>query len=96
MLDRNGGAQPFDGVDIRAFHLVEELAGIRRQRFHVAPLPLGVNRIEGQRRFSGAAKPGNDSQAVARDLNIDILQIVLAGAMHRNTSEHELGKVIML
>src|ERR1039458_345615 len=45
-----------DRVDVGSLHLVEKLAGIGGKRFHVAPLAFGVNGIESERGFAGAAQ----------------------------------------
>ena len=54
LLDGNGWRQPLDGIDIGFFHHRQELPGIGRQRFHIAALAFGVQRIERQRRFARA------------------------------------------
>ena len=48
LLDRNHRTQSRNLIDIRAFHIADELAGIGRQRLHIAALTLGIDRIEGQ------------------------------------------------
>ena len=54
LLDRYRRGQAVDLVDVRLFHHPEELAGVRRERFYVSSLPLGIDRVEGQRRLAGA------------------------------------------
>ena len=49
LLDRHNGAQTRNLIDIRTFHIADELAGIGRKGLHIATLPLGIDRIEGQR-----------------------------------------------
>ncbi len=49
LLDRHRGGDPLDRVDVGLLHALEELTCVRRQRLHVASLPLGVDRIEGKR-----------------------------------------------
>jgi hypothetical protein len=39
LLDRDGRRQAVDEIDVRLLHLLEELAGVGRQRLDVAPLP---------------------------------------------------------
>src|SRR6185436_8388191 len=72
----------------RPLHLVEKLARVRGERFHIPPLALGIDGVERQRRFSGSAKPGDYGQRIARNFHIDVLQIMLARAMDSNTLEH--------
>ena len=51
LLDADGRRQAGEVIDIRLLQLAEELPGVARQRFDVAPLPLGVERVERQRDF---------------------------------------------
>ena len=80
LVDRDRRRQALDRVDVRLVHLPEELARVGRQRLDVAPLPLGVDRVERQRGLAGAGEPGDDDQRVPRQRDRDVLQIVLAGA----------------
>jgi hypothetical protein len=41
-------------------------------------LALGVDRVEGKARLTGAREPGDDDQGVARQLEGDVLEVVLA------------------
>jgi hypothetical protein len=84
LLDRDGRGEAVDEIDIRLLHLLEELAGIRRQRLDIAPLAFGVNRVEGERRLARARKAGHDDQSVARDVDVDVTEVVDPGAAHRN------------
>ena len=81
LLDRDRRRQPLDRVDVGLAHLLEELARVGRQRLDVAALPLGVDRVEGERRLPRARQPGDDDQLVARDLDVDVLEVVLARAL---------------
>jgi len=80
LLDGDGGGEAFDDVDLRALHLVEELAGVGGEGFDVAALALSVNGVKGEGRFAGAGKAGDDGEGVARDFDADVLEIVLARA----------------
>src|SRR6185437_3092659 len=51
LLDRNRGRKAFDRVNVRLFHLLEELARIGRKRLDIAALTFRVNRVEGERRL---------------------------------------------
>jgi len=83
-LDRDGRRQPVDQIDVRLLHLLEELAGIGGERLDVAALALGVDRVEGERRLARPRQPGHDDEPVARDVDVDVLQVVDAGAAHRD------------
>ena len=82
LVDRDRRAEPLDLVDIRLLHQPEKLPRIRRQRLHVAPLALGIDRVERQARLPRAGQPGDDDQLVPRQLQIDVLQVMLARTAH--------------
>ena len=72
--------QPLDRIDLRLGALGQKLAGIGRQRLHVAPAPLGIQHVERQRRFPRPGHAGHDDELVARNGNGNVLEIVLARA----------------
>ena len=87
------GESPSIGIDIRLFHLLQELARVGGERFEIAPLPFGVKRIEGERGFSRPGDAGDDDQLVARNFQIDVFEIVNPRALmtilpHRADSCH--------
>ena len=88
LVDRDRRRQPLDEVDVGLVHLPEELACVGRQRLDVAALALGVDRVERQRGLAGARQPGEDDQPVARQLDRDVLQVVLTGAPHDERVGH--------
>src|SRR3954463_4223482 len=71
-------------VDIGLLHQLEELPRIGREALDIAALPLGIDGVEGERRLSRSAQAGKDNELVARNLEVDVLQIVLARAADRN------------
>ena len=80
LLDGDGRRQPVDVIDVGLLHHLQELARVGRQALHVAPLPLGIDGVEGERGLARARQPREHDQRVARDLEVDILQVVLARA----------------
>ncbi|MCY1229333.1 hypothetical protein D9M72_416970 [compost metagenome] len=78
LLDRDRRRQAVDLVDIRLLHHLEELTRIGRQALDIAALPFGIDRIEGERGLAGAGKSGHHDQLVARQIEVDAFQIVLA------------------
>ena len=80
LLDGNGGREALDQVDIRLFHQLQELPRVGRQRFDVAPLAFGVERVEGQRALARTRQAGDHGQPVARQIEIDVLEVVRACA----------------
>ena len=92
LFDRDRGRQAFDEIDVGLLHLLEKLAGVRRQRLDVSALAFRVDRVERQRRLARARQPRDDHELVARDVDVDILQIVDAGSAHRDpVVGHECG-----
>ena len=77
LLDGDGGREPFDGVHVRLAHLLQELPRVGRERLHVAALPFGVDGIEGEGGLAGPAEARDDHKPVPRDLDVEILEIVL-------------------
>jgi hypothetical protein len=84
LLDRDGRRQALDQVDVGLLHLLQELARVGGQRLDITALPLGIDRVEGERRLAGSRQAGDDDQLIARQVDVDILQIVNAGAAHRD------------
>jgi hypothetical protein len=78
LLDGDGGGQPVDGIDVGLAHLLEELAGVGGQGLDVTALPFGVDGVEGQRGLARPGHTGDDHQLVARDLHVDVLEVVSA------------------
>ena len=80
LLDADGRRQAADVFDLRLLHLAEELPGVRGQRLHVAPLPLGVDGVEGERALARARDACDHGQTVVRDLERNVLQVMDARA----------------
>ena len=62
-------------------HHLQELPRVGGERLDVAALPLGVDRVEGERRLAGAREAGDADQRVARQPDGDVLEVVLPGAV---------------
>ena len=65
LLDGDNRAQARDAFHGRTFQNPYELSGVGRQRFHIPALPLGINRIESQRRLAAPAQTRNHHQFIA-------------------------------
>ena len=81
LVDGHRRRQAVDGVQVGLVHLPEEHAGVAGQALHVAALAFGVDGVEGQARLARARQPRDDHQLVARDGEVDVLEVVLAGAL---------------
>ncbi len=57
--------------------LAKKLAGVARKGFDITPLSLGIKGVERQGAFARAAYSGEDNQLIARQIEIDVLQVVL-------------------
>ena len=88
LVDRYRGAQPLDEVDIRPVDLAEELPRVRGQGLDVAPLALGEDRVEREARLAGTGQAGEHDERVARDLEVDVLEVVNAGSTHAQRVHH--------
>src|SRR5262249_35699777 len=82
LLDADRRRQPPEVIDVGLLHLPQELPRVARQRLDVAALPLGVERVEGQGTFAGAADAGEDNQLVARQFEADVAKVMLARSAH--------------
>ena len=75
-------------VDVGLLQLGDESPGESRKRFHEPPLTFGVYGVERQGGLPGTAHSGDNDQLVARDFEVDIPQVVLAGALDFNRRSH--------
>ena len=96
LLQGDRRRQPVDVVDVRRRELIEEPPRVRRDRFEVAPLRLRVERAECEGRLARAGHAGEHDQALAREIDVDVLQIVLARATDANEvgGRHEAAVVV--
>ena len=90
LVDRDRRRQPLDHVDVGLVHLAEELAGVGAQRLDVAALALGVDRVEGEARLARPGQACEHDELVARNLDVDVLQVVLSGTtdIDRRSARH--------
>ena len=78
LLDGNRRRDAEDRIDVGARGRLHELPCVGVQGLEVAPLALVEEDVEGERRLARARDPGDHREAVARDLDVDVLQVVLA------------------
>ena len=77
-----------DMVDVGLLHHLEELARIGAEALDVAALALGIDGVEGERGFARTGEAGDHGQRLARDVDVDILEIVLARAADGEVGQH--------
>ena len=80
LLKRHRRWQALDFVDLGHFHLMEETARVRRDRFQIAALGLGIEGGESERRLSRSRDARERDERVARHVDIDIFEVVLPRA----------------
>ena len=76
LADGNGRGDASDFVHIRLLDALEELPRVCRKRFDVAPLPLGIERVERQAGFAGPGYARYHSDRVVRDREVYVLKVM--------------------
>ena len=80
LFDRHGRRDAEDGVHVGARCGLHELAGIGVERLEIAPLPFGEQDIECQAALAAARDAGHHGELIALQVDVDVLEVVLAGA----------------
>src|SRR5215471_5171367 len=81
-VERDRRRNTADRLHLWLVHAIEELSRVRREGLDVAPLTLGIERVEHERRLPRSRDSGDDDQLIEREVEIEILEIVLARATH--------------
>ena len=76
LLDGDHRAETADALHRRLLENAHEMLGIGRERVHVAPLPLGVYGVEGERRLAAAADSRDHGEPAPRNIDVHTLEIV--------------------
>ncbi len=84
LLDRDRRREAANRVVLGLVHLPEELPRVRRQALDVTALPFRVERVECERGFPAAARPGEHDERVLREPRRHVLEIVLASPLDRD------------
>ena len=92
LLDADGRREAGDLLDLRLLQGGEELAGVAGEALDVPPLPLGIERVDRQRALARAARPAADGHLVAGDVDVDPLEVVLAGPPDRDRRQPVLRR----
>ena len=95
LFDCDCGGESFDVFDLGLLHPVEELARVSGKTLDIAPLPLGIQRIESQRRFSGAAEPGDHGECIPRNPHVNRFEIVLLRAFYDDIVFHDVKSLLV-
>ncbi len=78
LVDGDRRRHAIDAFDLRLVHAIEKLARVRGEGFHIAALSLRIQGVEHQRGLAGTGNPGDDQQLVQRQVDVDVLEVVLA------------------
>ena len=104
LRDRDRWRKTGHAVDVWPGQLAEELPREGREALHVAPLALGVERVEGEARLARAAHAREADKPAARQPDGDVAEVVFAGTadndrwdMHgRANTEESRGSAAVL
>ena len=72
--------QALDHVHVGLVHQLQELPRVGGQALHIAALAFGVQRVEGQAGLARTRQTRDHHQLVARDVQVDVLEVVRARA----------------
>ena len=78
LIDGNRRGKAVDRVEVGLAHLTQKLARIAGKTLHIATLTFCINGVEGQGAFTRTREPRNNDKLIARDLHIDVFEIMLA------------------
>ena len=82
LLDGDARGESLDRVDIGLFQLLDELPRIGGHAVEEAPLALGEENIERKGRLAAAAESRHHDHLVARNVDGDVLEVMLPGTPH--------------
>ena len=74
--DRDGGSDAVDVVHVRLLHPLEKLARVSGERFDIAALALGVDRVEGERRLPRPRDARDDGQLIVGNRKRNVFEVV--------------------
>ena len=82
LFERNGGGETLDSIHVGLFDPIEKLARGDRKALDIAAPAFGVERVEGEGGFARAADPSDDHEFAPWNLEVEVLQVMLARADH--------------
>ena len=86
LVDGNGRRHALHAVHSGAIHAVEKLARVGAEGLYITALALRIQGVEHQRRFARATRPRHDRQFTGMDVEVEVLEVVLAG-----TADADIG-----
>ena len=82
LLDGDGRRQAFNQVHIGLVHQLQKLARVGGQAFYITALAFGIQRVKGQAGLARAAQARDHHQLVARNIEVDVFEVVGACPAH--------------
>ena len=80
LVDYDAGGDVADRIDRRPGQLRQPAAGVRAERFDELALRFCAYRVEHERRLAAAAHARERDEPVLRNVDVDVLEVVRAGA----------------
>ena len=77
LINRDGGRETGDRVHVGLVHHAEKHAGVAGEALHIAALTFGVDGIKSEAGLAGAGETGHHDQLIARNVHVEIFEIVL-------------------
>ena len=91
LIDADGGAEPLDVLNLGLVQLADVLTGVRREALEEASLSFLVDNVVRERRLARPREARHHRESIARNLDVDVLQIVLGGTSDDDSTGHDLG-----
>ena len=82
LLNRDGGRETFNQIDIGLVHQLQKLTRVGRQTFDITALTFGIQGVKGQAGFARTAQARNDHQLVAGNVQVNVFEVVGASTAH--------------
>src|ERR1019366_7490085 len=82
LLDRDRRRDAEDRFDVGLGGGLHELARVGIERFEIAALAFSKHNVKCERAFAAARDPGDNRELVARNRDIDVLEVVLARVVY--------------
>ena len=92
LLDRDRRRNAENRVHVRSRRRLHELARVGVEGFEIAALTLVEQDVKGERRFARTRDAGDDREPIARYLDVDVLQVVLARLVYDDASWPRRGR----
>ena len=78
LVNRNSRREASNHIDVWLIHHTEKHTSVARKRLDITALTFSINRIKSKTRFTGTRKTSNNNKFVARNIYVDVLQVIRA------------------